>query len=385
MKIVADENIPLVREAFCAFGEVVTCSAQEISTETVSDAELLLVRSVTRVDEALLGKSAVRFVAAASIGFDNVDTAYLRERGIGFSNAPGSNADSVADYITAALLATARRRGFSLAGKVLGVVGVGNVGSRVVEKAQVLGMDTIQNDPPLERQTGEARFRPLAEVVENADLVTFHVPLTREGQDATLHMASRSLLGRMKPGSFIMNTARGPVVESNALLGGLKDGSVAGAVLDVWEGEPEISKELLGAADIGTSHIAGYSYDGKVNGTKIIREAAGRFLGDSRPWQVPELPAPARPLIEIDASGRPDEEVVGEAVAAAYDIEQDDRALRDTMDAARTERGALFDRLRKEYPTRRDFKSFQVEAGGAGPGALKMLRGLGFQLATGRA
>ena len=265
MNIVADENIPYVAEAFRKLGDVFTYPGRRIDSRAVKDAGILLVRSITKVDEHLLHGSGVRLVATATIGYDHIDLDYLRSEGIELASAAGCNASSVAEYVVAALLILARRHKFSLSGKTIGVVGVGNVGSRVVEKARILGMDVLQNDPPLERKTGKACFRILDELLARSDILTLHVPLTREGQDATYHMADEALFRKMKNGSFLINTSRGAVVDNTHLVTALKQKRLEGAVLDVWEREPEINEGLLRAVDIGTSHIAGYSLDGKTN------------------------------------------------------------------------------------------------------------------------
>ncbi|MCK4325827.1 4-phosphoerythronate dehydrogenase, partial [bacterium] len=211
MKIVADKNIPFVEEAFGKLGEVATLPGRQINSSAVKEADVLLVRTVTRVDERLLKGSRVRFVATATIGLDHVDLDYLKKKGIGFASATGCNANSVAEYIVAALLIFAQRYEFSLSGKTIGVVGVGNVGSRVVEKAGILGMNVLQNDPPLARKTGESRFRPLEELLQKSDILTLHVPLSHEGEDATYHMANEALFEKMKKGGFFINTSRGAV------------------------------------------------------------------------------------------------------------------------------------------------------------------------------
>ena len=289
MKIVADENIPFVEQIFGRLGEVATYAGREIDSSSVKEANILLLRSVTRVDENLLGGSKVRFVGTATIGCDHVDIDYLKKQGIAFSSAAGSNANSVAEYIVAALLILARRHAFSLSGKTIGVVGVGNVGSRVVEKAGILNMNTLQNDPPLARKTHSAHFRPLEELLQESDILTLHVPLTYEGQDATCHLANNSLFQKLKSDSFLINTSRGAVVDNQALLMALKEGKLAGAVLDVWEGEPEISEELLTAVELGTPHIAGYSLDGKTNATLLIYQATCNFLNVSCEWELPQV------------------------------------------------------------------------------------------------
>ncbi|MCD5401745.1 4-phosphoerythronate dehydrogenase PdxB [candidate division NPL-UPA2 bacterium] len=397
MKIVADENIPFVEEAFGRLGEVVTLPGRQIDASAVKEADILLVRTVTQVDEYLLEGSRVRFVATATIGLDHVDLDYLKKKGFGFASAAGCNANSVAEYIVAALLILARWHQFSLSEKTIGVVGVGNVGSRVVEKAGILGMNVLQNDPPRARKTGEARFRPLEELLQESDILTLHVPLTYKGsdtltgtsksdtyrlpEDATYHMANEALFEKMKKGSFFINTSRGAVVDSPSLLKALKTKRLSGAVLDVWEGEPEISEELLRAADLGTPHIAGYSREGKANATLFIYQATCRFLNVSPDWQPSNLPPPPHPEIEVHGErGEGDEAILSEVVRKAYDLEWDDRTLRRILKIPLSERGAYFDRLRNEYPVRREFHSVKVKLAQSNEKVSNILRALGFKI-----
>jgi len=378
LKIVADENIPFAREACSTLGEVTLVAGREVTRDTLRDAEVFFCRSVTKVDRELLEGTPVRFVGTATIGTDHVDLAYLREAGIGFASAPGSNANSVAEYVVAALLVLARRGGFELESRTLGVVGVGNVGSRVVAKAEALGMRVLENDPPLARETGEARFLPL-EALCKADFLTLHVPLTREGEGATWHLADAALLGSLRPAAFVLNTSRGAVVDEAALKAALAERRIAGAVLDVWEGEPTIDLGLLRLAAIGTPHIAGYSFDGKVAATQMIYRAACEFLGVEATWDPSAIMPPAgHPRLELDCAGRADEEVLREAVLTVYDIEADDRRLRQSPEPP-AERGAYFDRLRKVYPQRREFHNTTLALHGASERLRAKLAGIGFR------
>jgi len=381
MLIVADENIPFVREAFSAFGEVRLVPGRTMDPATVRDADILLVRSVTPVVPALLEGSRVRFVGSATIGTDHVDLPYLERRGIRFASAPGSNANSVAEYVVAALLCVAERAGRRLAGASLGVIGVGNVGSRVVAKARALGMNVVMNDPPLQRKTGSADFRPLDEALA-CEFVTLHVPLERGGPDPTWHLVDATVLDRMRRDAVLLNTSRGAVVDNAALLRALETGRIATAVLDVWEGEPRISTSLLERVAIGTPHIAGYSLDGKVNGTVMLYRAVCEFLGVSPVWHPQEsLPPPPRPVVSVGTDARSDEAVIRDVVASVYPIERDDAALRGIVGVSLEQRGRYFDRLRREYPVRREFQNTVVQfQGPSRPTLVEKLRGIGFRV-----
>ncbi len=375
MRIVADENIPYVREAFAELGEVITAPGRQTTADMVRDADMLLVRSITKVNAALLEGSKVRFVATATIGEDHVDKAYLASRGIAFSSAPGCNANSVGQYITAALLELAHAFDLDLSTMSLGIVGVGNVGRKVLQQATALGLTCSLNDPPLERATGERKYVPLDEIYD-CDIVTLHVPLTKEGPDATYHMVDAAFLENLRPGCILLNSSRGPVVEGAALAEALDEGQVSACVLDVWEGEPNIDVDLLDRVFLGTPHIAGYSFDGKVNGTRQIYEAACRFVGIEPTWDpAPLLPAPECPDVIVDPT---DPEGVLHAVRAVYDIRRDDEAMRHLIDIAPDQRGALFDRLRKEYPRRREFFNTTFTLTSPDPAIEARLQGLGF-------
>ena len=378
MRIAADENIPYAPEAFAQLGEVITMPGRAMDADAVKDCDILLVRSVTKVNAGLLDGSRVQFVATATIGEDHIDKAYLDSRGIGFSSAPGSNANSVAEYVVSALLVMAARRGLDLRSQTLGVIGVGNVGGRVVQKAQALGMTCVLNDPPLERITGDPAYRPLGEALE-CDIVTAHVPLTKEGPDPTHHLLDRGAIARMPDHAILFNTSRGAVVDNAALLIALESGHLRDAALDVWEGEPAIHAPLLQRVGLGTPHIAGYSFDGKVNGTQQIYEAACAFFGVEPAWDPgPHLPPPERPVVEVD-SAPPWPEPLAQAVLAVYDIRTDDKALRTILDAPDAERSALFDRLRKEYPRRREFHNTAAAVTPPDEALEAQLGGLGFQ------
>jgi len=359
--IVADENMPFAREAFSLLGKVRLVPGRQITPDILADCDILAVRSVTRVDESLLASSPVRFVGTATIGTDHVDTAYLERAGIGFSWAPGCNAVSVAEYVVAALFELAGRKNFRLREKGLGIIGVGNVGSRVESRAKALGMKVILNDPPLRDKTGDPKYRDLNEAL-GADIVTLHVPLEKGTPYPTYHMVDTKFIKQLKPDAILINTSRGAVVDSNALAEGLDSGRIGAAVLDVWEGEPDIAINLMEKAEIATPHIAGYSYDGKARGTQMIYEAACRYFGREPEWDPKAfLPPPDRERLKLDGKLSLAEELTGKLVAESYDIINDDRALRKIAEVAPEERGAYFDRLRSEYPVRREWASRIVE------------------------
>jgi erythronate-4-phosphate dehydrogenase len=328
----------------------------------------------------LLDGGAVKFVATATIGMDHIDREYIEKNNIGFASAPGSNAESVAQYLTAAMLVLARRGGYELRGKTLGVVGVGNTGSRVARNAEAIGMNVLLNDPPLQRETGDAKYRPLDNLFE-ADFITLHVPLEKGGQDPTLHLANEEFLKQMKPGAVLINSSRGAVADNAAILAALREKQIAGCVLDVWENEPTIDMDLLGAVDIGTPHIAGYSFDGKVRGCEMIYNAACAHFGIDKPWTLADsLPAAEFPQLNLKTDDRSERGILDEAVKTIYDIERDDADLRALAELPADARGPAFDRLRKEYPRRREFDLTEIALELKDPKIARMLKAIRFQV-----
>lgn len=354
MKLIVDRDLPCVESAFGPLGEVRRAETAALTRADVKDADALVVRSTTKVDAKLLDGSGVRFVGTATIGTDHVDTQYLASRGIAFASAPGSNANSVKEYVVAALLELAAGKTWSLRGATIGVVGVGHVGSKVAEAAEALGMRVLRNDPPLARRTGDRRFVPLDELMD-ADVITLHVPLTKEGPDTTWHLFDEGRIGRMKKGAILINTSRGSVVRGEALGDALAAGTLGGSVLDVWENEPAIDVDLLRRVAIGTPHIAGYSVEGKTNAVRMVRDALCRHFGIEREWN----PAEHRTEVEVAVpSGLPDEEAaLRNIVAKSYDIALDDTMLRGIDGRPRELRGEFFTQLRAGYRERHEFAS----------------------------
>ena len=382
MKIVADCNIPFVKECFSSLGDVLLSGGRDMDADMVADADVLLVRSITKVGAELLEGSDVKFVGTATIGKDHIDEEYLREKGIGFASAPGSNANSVAEYIVAALLALGKKHKFTLEGRSIGIVGVGNVGSRVEKKVRALGMEVVLNDPPLARETGDSKYRPIDEVY-GCDFVTVHTPLTFEGEDKTYHLADSDFLGALKAECYFINTSRGEVVDTDALKKAIAEKKISGAVLDVWENEPDIDGELLLMVELSTPHIAGYSYDGKVAGMTMIYEAACRCLGvDAEHSPADFLPDPEVGLIDLDDFSGSEQEIIASVVQQVYVINRDDFNTREILLIEPEGRGKWFDDLRKDYPIRREFPNTEVLVKDTQSGIAGKLAGIGFNVVS---
>ncbi len=277
MKLVIDDKIPYIRGEAERLGEVVYLPAEDITPSAVRDADALIVRTRTLCNETLLSGSSVRFIATATIGYDHLDTAYLAQQGITWRNCPGCNAASVAQYVRSVLYLLAQDGLVNLSGATLGVVGVGHVGSKVANVGKELGCRVLLCDPP-RKEKGEEGFVTLAQLAQEADIISFHTPLTKDGQHATFHLADTTFFRQLKRQPVIINSGRGEVIETEALLTALTQKQVSQAVIDVWEHEPDISLELLRHVYIGTPHIAGYSADGKACATQMALQATADFF-----------------------------------------------------------------------------------------------------------
>jgi len=380
MKIVADANIPFVQECFSSLGEVVVIGGRDMTPAVVADADALLVRSITPVNEQLLSGSSVRFVGTATIGFDHVDLDYLHAHHIGFASAPGSNANSAAEYIIAALLHVGRKHGIRLEGRSIGVIGVGNVGGRVAKKCEALGMRVLRNDPPLQRQTGSPIYVPI-DALHDCDFFTFHTPLTREGIDKTFHLADEAFLASLKEEAVLLNASRGAVVDSVSLKAAIDDDRLGPVVLDVWENEPDIDAELLDQVALGSPHIAGYSFDGKIAGLIMIYQAVCEYFGLEPACEAADfLPAPEVPEIDLGAAPEDDEAALAQVVERVYSVGRDDTNLRAIAQEPPEGRGAFFDALRKGYPVRREFHNTTVIVDEPGGAVVRKLLGIGFKV-----
>lgn len=374
MKIVCDDKIPFLRGVLEPFAEVVYLPGKQTTAEVVRDADAIITRTRTKCNAELLSGSSVKVIATATIGFDHIDTGWCERNRIIWRNAPGCNSWSVKQYISSVLVSLARRYGLDLTKMTLGVVGVGNVGSKVAEAASLLGMKVLLNDPPRARREGPQGFVSLDELMAQSDIVTLHVPLTKEGEDATWHLFDAARIARLRPDQFLFNSSRGPVVDNAALRDALKAKTLRGAVLDVWENEPDIDRELMGLVEYSTPHIAGYSADGKANGTTMSVRTVASVLGlPLTDWTASGVPAPAQPLAFcIDAAGKSDAEVLAEAILHTYDVQRDSDALRAAPDQ--------FEKLRGDYPVRREPTAFSLTLRGGTAAQAETLSRLGFQI-----
>ena len=380
MNIICASSLALGREIFSTLGEVTVMAERDIDAAAVRDADALIIRSKVRVNRELLEGSRVSFVGTATAGTDHLDLPWLEERGIAWTAAPGCNARSVAEYVVAALLRLAVRHHFALDGKCLALVGVGHVGRRLADLAPVLGLKVLLNDPPRQAAEGLATLRPLDEILPQADLVSLHVPLTLAGDYATRHLVDCRFLSALKPGCLFVNASRGEVVDEESLLLARDRGYISRAVLDVFEHEPRLRREVAAQADLVSPHIAGYSYEGRVNGTHLCYEEACRFFEKEAVWRPAPADRPVCPAIQVDARGLLPEEALDAVVRAAYDIEVDDAALRAGLVEDDVERGRHFQKLRTLYPNRYEFGAWPVELTGGDDLLRTRVRALGFNL-----
>lgn len=364
MKILVDENMPYARELFSRLGEVKAVPGRPIPVTELDDADALMVRSVTKVNASLLEGKAIRFVGTATAGTDHVDEGWLKQAGIGFSAAPGCNAIAVVEYVFSSLLMLAERDGFALRDRTVGIVGVGNVGGRLQARLEALGIRTLLCDPPRADRGDEGDFRSLDELVQEADILTFHTPLFKEGPYKTRHLADDVLISRLKPGTILINACRGAVVDNAALLARLNAGQDLSVVLDVWEGEPDLNVELLNKIDIGTAHIAGYTLEGKARGTTQVFEAWSAFIGREQHVALDTL-LPAPEFGRITLHGPLDQPTLKRLVHLVYDVRRDDAPLRNVAGIP-----GEFDKLRKNYLERREWSSLYVMCDDADAAAL---------------
>nr|WP_152754479.1 4-phosphoerythronate dehydrogenase PdxB [Citrobacter telavivensis] len=364
VKILVDENMPYARELFSRLGEVKAVPGRPIPVAELDDADALMVRSVTKVNASLLEGKAIKFVGTATAGTDHVDEDWLKQAGIGFSAAPGCNAIAVVEYVFSSLLMLAERDGFALRDRTVGIVGVGNVGGRLQARLEALGIRTLLCDPPRADRGDEGDFRSLDELVQEADVLTFHTPLFKEGPYKTHHLVDEALIGRLKPGSILINACRGAVVDNAALLARLNAGQALSVVLDVWEGEPDLNVELLNKIDIGTAHIAGYTLEGKARGTTQVFEAWSKFIGREQHVALDTL-LPAPEFGRITLHGPLDQPTLKRLVHLVYDVRRDDALLRNVAGIP-----GEFDKLRKNYLERREWSSLYVMCDDADAAAL---------------
>ncbi len=373
MKIVADENIPFLKGVLEPFANVIYLPGRDITPYHVRDADVLIVRTRTKCGKNLLEGSRVQVIASATIGYDHIDTEFCDSKNIRWFNAPGCNSASVEQYVTAALFKIARLREMLLSELTIGIIGVGHVGSRVANIAGILGMNVLLNDPPRQRTERDQAFCSLETILEQADMVSLHVPLNLSGRDKTFHMVDRNFLERSVKPVILINTSRGEVVNTEGLKQMIHTGQCREAILDVWENEPHIDREMLSMSFLGTPHIAGYSADGKANGTaQCVRNISRIFDLGMDDWYPAQIPGTRDNVLRIDCDGRGQEDIMGEAVRFTYDIAEDDAKLKKDPDS--------FEQYRGNYPVRREATYYALKIFHDREGVSEKLARMGFSI-----
>lgn len=371
MKIVVDDKIPYIKGAFENVAEVVYMPGASISKNDVKEADALIIRTRTRCDKNLLEESSVKFIATATIGFDHIDTSYCHQAGIQWTNAPGCNSGSVEQYFGSLMAHLILNGDINPSEATVGIVGVGNVGKKIERLCRCLGVNVLLNDPPREREEGSDGFVTLDVMAEQADIITFHTPLTMSGVDKTFHLLDEVMLQKLKRKPYIVNSCRGEVTANNVIKTGIKTGQLSGAVLDCWENEPDIDLELLDMVSLATPHIAGYSKDGKANGTTMSVQAVSRFFSlQMDNWQAQGVPAPKEPELDVTKIGRDDDLLVWEILRKTYDINADSQLLKRSPETFENQRG--------NYPVRREYGSYSILNAETYPNNRTLLSCLGF-------
>lgn len=372
IKIVVDDKIPFLKGALEPFAEVVYFPGKDINSAILRDADALVIRTRTLCNKELLEGTKVKLIATATIGFDHIDTEYCQQNNIQWTNASGCNSGSVMQYMASALVQLSIKHGFEFSEKTIGIVGHGNVGSKVSKLASAMGFNVLINDPPLHRSGALPNAVSLNEIIEKADIITFHVPLNNQGEDKTLHMVNEEFLEYIKPSVILINSSRGGVIDTIALKEALKNKQIKGAVLDVWENEPAIDLELLDLVDFATPHIAGYSADGKANGTAMSMQAVSDFFNFGlQNWFPPNVPMPQNTALTIENLTNTEKNILSQCILSTYDIQSDHKRFVKSVDT--------FENQREEYPLRREFANYTVKIKSNNPSLEGRLKRIGFK------
>lgn len=349
LKIVADSKIPFLEGVLEPFAEMIYLSPEKIDADAVRDADALIIRTRTKCDAALLEGSNVKMIATATIGYDHIDRAYCERKGIVWKSAPGCNASSVGQYVLSALSLLMSQRNETLRGKTLGIVGVGNVGKAVERVCRIAGMNILRNDPPRAEAEGDADFVDLETIARECDVITFHTPLIREGAHPTQHLADESFFSKLGNNPVIINAARGEVIDEKAMMKAYEEQRISEMIIDCWEHEPKINRELLAKTYLSTPHIAGYSADGKSNATRMAVEHIARFFGLHPDLSSIQPPAAQNPVIDLSQY---DANPEVEALLRTYDPREDSARLRESPET--------FEKQRGDYPLRREYSAYTL-------------------------
>ncbi len=373
MKILIDENMPYAEQLFSQLGEVVLKSGRQISADDLVDVDALMIRSVTKVNQALLEKAnKLKFVGSATAGMDHVDQALLRQKGIFFTAAPGCNKVGVAEYVFSVMMVLAQQHGFSVFDKTVGIIGAGQVGSYLEQSLKGIGINVLINDPPKQQQGDERDFTPLNQLLEQADIITLHTPITKQGEHPTHHLIGQDALNSLRSDQILINAARGPVVDNQALKQRLTKNDGFIAVLDVFEYEPEVDIELLPLLAFATPHVAGYGLEGKARGTTMIFNSYCQFIGSDLSASASELlPIAPVPYAKLDRAW--DEATLHNLTQLVYDVRKDDALFRREI-----HKPGAFDQMRKRYWDRREYSAITIAGDEASN--LSPLAKLGFQV-----
>jgi len=354
MKIYIDENVPYGKNFFDSFGEIITFSGRNVTPEQIKDADILLVRSITKVDETLLSlNQKIRFVGTATIGTDHIDLDYLQKRNIAFSSAPGCNKISVAEYVLSALLVLAESKQFDLTEKSVAIVGAGNTGSAVYQCLTGLGVRCKLYDPPLQAAGDTRAFCEFSDVLKS-DIISLHVPKTMEGPFKTFHLFDETVLQQLNPQQILINACRGEVIDNQALLMLAREKKSPLLILDVWENEPNIEKALLPFVELATPHIAGYSLDGRVRGTEMLYKALSTYLKTKAVLNSTDFMINPK-ISQTDIQSPISLELLKSLVHLIYDVRRDDALFRHKVNQTNG-----FDQMRKNYPERRELSTLSV-------------------------
>lgn len=376
MKIIIDDKIPYIKGALEPYAEVVYLPGKSTTSDIVKDADALITRTRTICNEKLLAGSSIKMIATATIGYDHIDTEYCKKAGIEWTNAPGCNSWSVGQYIMAALFTLAQSKSITLKDKTIGVIGAGNVGSKVAKLCRTIGMKVLVNDPPRERAEGHEGFVSIETIQKEADIITVHTPLTHDGIDKTYHLIDEMFLSKCKNLTCLINAARGEIIDTQIVNKAIIEHKIEETIIDCWENEPEIDPTLLNHAFIATPHIAGYSRDGKANGTSMsVRAISKKFGLGIDNWECSNVELPEKTIIKIDGAGKNEQEIIGEAVLATYAIANDCKRLKESV--------GTFEKQRGDYPIRREFPTYTIVATNITESILNILSTMGFAVQKG--